>query len=402
MKHTNTPTLRFGEFDGEWSEKRLGDIGTFTKGKGISKNDIVENGSIPCIRYGELYTKYNEIIDKVSSFTNVKKDNLVLSQSNDIIIPSSGETAIDIATASCVVLDDIALGGDLNIIRTQENGIFLSYCLNNAKKYDIAKLSQGSSVRHLYSMHLQSLKIKLPTKSEQQKIATFLATVDSSIEQLSKKEQLLSAYKKGVMQKIFSRQIRFKRDDGGEFSKWENISMNKVFKERKTYSTKANNYEHISLTKEGVVPKTERYERNFLVGDDTIKKYKITYINDICYNPANLKFGVICRNKYGSGIFSPIYITFEVLNANIKFIEYLVTRKDFINKVRKYEEGTVYERQAVKPSDFLRFSLLIPSLPEQTKIANFLSSLDKQIEQVQSQLDLIKKFKKSLLQQMFI
>jgi len=204
------------------------------------------------------------------------------------------------------------------------------------------------------------------------------------------------------MQKIFNQEIRFKKDDGSEFEEWEYISLNKILQERKTYSIKGEEYTHISLTKEGVVPKSERYERDFLVGDDSIKKYKITKLNDICYNPANLKFGVICRNTFGSGIFSPIYITFEIINANVEFVEYLVIRKDFINKVRKYEEGTVYERQAVKPPDFLKFSPLIPCLEEQTKIANFLSSIDKKIEFTKQQLEKTKEFKKGLLQQMFV
>ena len=180
------------------------------------------------------------------------------------------------------------------------------------------------------------------------------------------------------------------------------MPLKKVFKERKLMATKAEGYEHISLTTEGVVAKSERYERDFLVGNDTIKKYKVTKLNDICYNPANLKFGVISRNKYSAAIFSPIYVTFEVLNADIKFIEYFVTRRDFINKVRKYEEGTVYERQAVKPEDFLKFCIVIPSLKEQTKIANFLSAIDSKIEQIASQLESTKLFKKALLQQMFV
>ncbi len=100
-----------------------------------------------------------------------------------------------------------------------------------------------------------------------------------------------------------------------------------------------------------------------------------------------LKFGVISRNKYGDGIFSPIYVTFEVQKQNIEFIEYLVTRKDFINKARRYEEGTVYERMAVKPSDLLRLNIKLPVLAEQQKIANFLSAIDDKINLVNQQLE---------------
>jgi type I restriction enzyme S subunit len=181
----------------------LGEIATFTKGKGISKDDIAENGILECIRYGELYTEYNETIKKTVSRTNLKSDDLSLSQYNDIIIPSSGETAIDIATASCVLKEGIALGGDLNIIRTKQNGIFLSYYFNNAKKFDIAKLAQGSSVIHLYSVHLKFLKINLPSLKEQTKTANFLSSLDKKIELTDKELEATKAFKKGLLQKMF-------------------------------------------------------------------------------------------------------------------------------------------------------------------------------------------------------
>ena len=116
------PNYRFPEFknDGEWKEKELGEIAKFAKGKGISKSDVVENGILPCIRYGELYTHYKEIITDVFSFTNVPVEGLILSKVNDVIIPSSGETHEDIATASCVMKNGVALGGDLIVIRPMQ------------------------------------------------------------------------------------------------------------------------------------------------------------------------------------------------------------------------------------------------------------------------------------------
>lgn len=130
------PKLRFKEFEGtgNWCRKKLGQIAIFSKGKGISKSDISLNGVLPCIRYGELYTHYNETIKTIKSYTNIPANELILSQANDVIIPASGETHEDIATASCVLEGGIALGGDLNIIRSEINGVFLSYYLNNAKK----------------------------------------------------------------------------------------------------------------------------------------------------------------------------------------------------------------------------------------------------------------------------
>jgi type I restriction enzyme S subunit len=189
------PKLRFKDKKGwdfpDWEDKVFGDIALFFKGKGISKADISPDGNTLCIRYGELYTEYRETIKEVKSRTNVNHNGLQLSKFNDVIIPASGESEIDIAKASCVLLSNVALGGDLNIIRSKENGVFLSYYLNGKKKLDIAKLAQGISVIHLYSSQLKLLDLKIPSFQEQTKIADFLMAVDEKIAQLTQKCDLL-------------------------------------------------------------------------------------------------------------------------------------------------------------------------------------------------------------------
>ncbi|KAA3639464.1 MAG: hypothetical protein DWP95_10485 [Proteobacteria bacterium] len=215
------PELRFSQFEGGWSSNKFGDIASFSRGKGISKSDIDESGHLECIRYGELYTHYNEVIDDVISRTNVHKTKLILSEADDVIIPASGETQIDIATASCVKKSGVALSGDLNIIKSKLNGVFLAYYLNNKKKLDIARLSQGISVVHLYSSQLKSLILNFPDDVEQQKIANFLTAIDQRITLLKEKKAALEQYKKGLMQKIFSQEVRFTDDEGNGFPDWE-------------------------------------------------------------------------------------------------------------------------------------------------------------------------------------
>ena len=198
------PKLRFPEFRdvGEWEERKLEEVASFSKGKGISKSDVTADGKQPCIRYGELYTHYNETIEHVNSYTNISANNLVLSKANDVIIPASGETQEDIATASCVMKSGIALGGDLNIISSKMNGVFLSYYLNSAKKYSIAQMSQGISVVHLYSSQLKNLDISIPDILEQQKIADCLSSIDELITAQSQKIESLKDHKKGLMQQL--------------------------------------------------------------------------------------------------------------------------------------------------------------------------------------------------------
>ena len=165
----------------DWQSKKLGEVASFRKGKGIAKQDVVENGMVPCIRYGELYTDYQEVITQIKSFTNVDLAGMVLSKVNDVIIPASGEDRLDMAHASCVQIPGVILGGDLNIISGAFNGIFLAYYMNSAKRYDIAQVAQGNSVVHLYSSQLAALDIDLPSIDEQQKIANFLTAIDTKI-----------------------------------------------------------------------------------------------------------------------------------------------------------------------------------------------------------------------------
>lgn len=207
MQKIFSQELRFKKDDGsdfpDWEEKTLGEVAKFSKGKGISKKDIDSNGILECIRYGELYTHYKETIKEIISKTNISSKELILSEYNDIIIPSSGETQIDIATASCVLKSGVALGGDLNIIKTKQDGVFLAYYLNNAKKQEIATLAQGISVVHLYSSQLRLLKFMLPCVNEQQKIANFLSTIDDKINKVTQQIEFTQTYKKGLLQQMF-------------------------------------------------------------------------------------------------------------------------------------------------------------------------------------------------------
>lgn len=205
-KVLNVPALRFPEFSGEWKEERLDEIAELSKGVGISKEQLSEDGE-PCILYGELYTKYkSEIIRKVISKTNIESSNLKRSKRNDVIIPCSGETAIDIAVARCIPFDNILLGGDLNIIRLhKDDGAFMAYQLNGKRKIDIAKLAQGVSVVHLYGENLKSIKTYNPCLQEQQKIVKLLSMFDERIEAQNKIIEDLKKLKSAISKHLFAR-----------------------------------------------------------------------------------------------------------------------------------------------------------------------------------------------------
>ena len=159
------------------------------------------NGN-PCILYGELYTKYkSEIISEVISKTNIEKNKLKHSKQNDVIIPCSGETAVDIAVARCVPFDNVLLGGDLNIIRLHKyDGAFMAYQLNSKRKIEIAKLAQGVSVVHLYGENLKSINTFNPSLQEQQKIVRLLSLLDERIKVQNKIIEKLKSLIKGIAQ----------------------------------------------------------------------------------------------------------------------------------------------------------------------------------------------------------
>ncbi|MEV9277925.1 restriction endonuclease subunit S [Klebsiella variicola] len=209
MQKIFSQELRFkddrGEAFPEWDKQKLGDVAIFLKGKGVAKTDIIEYGERECIRYGELYTDYGEVINKIKSRTNQPLSDSILSVSHDVLIPSSGETAIDISKASCVLSDGVILGGDLNVIRSKLiDGIFLSYYINSQKKYEIAQIAQGNSVVHLYAKQLAKIEIFYPCKTEQIKIASFLSAIDEKIAATKKVMDKLKTWKQGLLQQMFA------------------------------------------------------------------------------------------------------------------------------------------------------------------------------------------------------
>ena len=180
------------------------------------------------------------------------------------------------------------------------------------------------------------------------------------------------------------------------------ISLKYILKERKNYTIKDGILPHVTLSKNGIEEKTERYNRDFLVKSKD-KNYKITKIYDLCYNPANLKFGVICLNTYGSAIFSPIYVTFEINHKfNPLYIGYYVTQQNFINSARKYEQGTVYERMAVAPEDFLKMNIWVPNKHIQDKFSTILISMDTKLKKENEKLKKLEALKKGFMQNMFV
>lgn len=254
---------------------------------------------------------------------------------------------------------------------------------------------------------INQILLMLPKMKEQKKIGDFFKQIDTIISLHQRKLDNLETLKNTFLNKLFSennKTIPIFRFTGFN-DDWEQLKLKNVLREKNIQHPQNEEYPLVSFTAElGVTPKTERYEREQLVvGKKNHKNYKATQFNDIVYNPANLKFGAISRNTYGNAVFSPIYTTFLV-NSNYvpEFVEMYVTRKNFINFALKYQQGTVYERQAVHPNDFLKLGIKLPCISEQTCLAELYREINDIITLHQIKLEHLENMKKYFLNNMFI
>ena len=368
----NVPHLRFPEFHGEWEKCKLGDIATLTKGSGISKDQRSATGT-PCILYGELYTTYkSEVINYVVSKTDISDKNLVRSCANDIIIPSSGETAIDISTARCVLSPDVLLGGDLNIIRLKDgDGRFFSYQLNGVRKHDIAKIAQGVSVVHLYGESIKGLTVSFPSNKEQQKISTLLSLIDERIATQSKLIEKLESLIKGIVQKI----VRNNKP---------NVRLAECLE------CKSSTLQESEVCEQGTYPV---YGANGIVG----------YLDN--YSTEGEAVYII---KDGSGVGTVSYVTgkcsatgtLNILQAkegySLQYFYYLLKVFNF----EPYKTGMAIPHIYFK--DYGKAKVFCPSYTEQLQYARLLSAIESNLSieiNIQTNLNLQKQY---LLRQMFI
>ena len=186
-----------------WTTAKMGELGYFIKGAPLSKADISEDGT-PFILYGELYTTYNEVVTSVKRRTQAQIDETFLSRVGDVVIPTSGETPEEISTASCVMLPDVILAGDLNIFRGDKvDGRIMSYLLNHVVNGKIARIAQGKSVVHIQASELCKLTLTYPDKNTQNTIIGFLSLLDDKIMNEENLLAFLSVLKEGLLQQLF-------------------------------------------------------------------------------------------------------------------------------------------------------------------------------------------------------
>lgn len=381
--------MRFTEFSGEWKEELLDRIATLSKGIGIPKEQLSEDGD-PCILYGELYTKYkSEIIKQVESKTDIDGSKLKRSKANDVIIPCSGETAVDIATARCVPFDSILLGGDLNVISLHKyDGAFMSYQLNGKRKYDIARVAQGVSVVHLYGEHLKTIKTYNPTLPEQQKIAILLSLLDERIATQNKIIEDLKKLKCAIIEKLYS------KIQGKEYSYGQLFDVVNERNKQMEYSNILSASQEKGMVNRDDLNLDIQFERS------NINTYKIVRKGDYVIHLRSFQGGFAFSDKLG--VCSPAY---TILRPNslleYSYLSYYFTSRRFIKSLIIVTYG-IRDGRSINVEEWLNMKVVIPSKEHQLHTLNVLKRIDDKVENEEKYATCLSNQKQYLLRQMFI
>ncbi|MGO3601383.1 MAG: restriction endonuclease subunit S [Enterococcus faecalis] len=405
-KKRKSPSLRFRGYTDDWEERKLGELASFSKGNGYTKNDLVEFGD-PIILYGRLYTKYETVIEKVDTFVN-KKDNSIISEGSEVIVPASGESSEDISRASVVGKSGLILGGDLNIIKPVNyiDSIFLALTISNgSQRQEMSKRAQGKSVVHLHNSDLKQVNLLYPKLEEQQKIGTFFKQLDCAIALHQRKLDLLKEQKKGFLQKMFPKngskvpELRFE----GFSDDWEERKLGELVEQiirevpkpnkpyyrmsvrshaKGTFKQFVDNPENVAMDKLFVVKKDD-----LVVNITFAWEHAIAVVNEE-------NDGLLVSHRF------PTYRADG--KSDTEFLHHVVSKENFRRKLEFISPGGAGRNRVLNKKDFLKLKIFVPKIEEQQKIGSFFKQLDNTIALHQRKLDLLKEQKKGFLQKMFV
>lgn len=400
------PKIRFKGYEEDWEQRKLKNEAEFGKGNGYSKSDLTEFGT-PIILYGRLYTKYENLISDVDTFVNTK-DGSVYSEGGEVIVPASGETAIDIARAATVEKAGILLGGDLNIIKPNNNidSKFLSLSISNGNSQrELAKKAQGKSVVHIHNKEIQDLIIPFPCIEEQKNISKYFFKLDRLITLHQRKCEETKKLKKYMLQKMFPQnrkrvpEIRF----AGFTDDWEQRKLGDLTTYRngtghEEKQSDVGKYELVNLNSisiDGGLKPSGKFideETETLIKDDLVM-----VLSDVGHGDLLGRVAIIPENNR------------FVLNQRVALLrnngfadtKYLFS---YINAHQRYFklQGAGSSQLNISRGSVENFEVLLPKRDEQKQIGECFSNLDHLITLHQRKYEELQKIKKFMLQNMFI
>lgn len=410
----HVPKRRFKEFDsdGEWKQNQLKELAEFSKGRGYSKSELQTDGQ-PIILYGRLYTKYETVISTVDTFTHIK-ENSVLSKGGEVLVPSSGESAEDIARASVVAEEGIIIGGDLNIIKLCKKiePIFLSLTISNGKqKEEVSKRAQGKSVVHVNNDDLKQVNVLFPSISEQIQIGKFFKTIDALISNHQHKLDKLKNLKKAYLSEMFpaeGERVPKRRFPGFE-GEWEQMLLGKIGKAQsgigfpdseqggkvgipfyKVSDMNNNGNEHEMVFANNYVTLEQMSQRGWKAIHDVPAIFFAKVGAAVLLNRKRL-----CRVPFLMDN-NTMAFSLDTSKVDTNFAKTMFETVDLTSLVQ------IGALPSYNTRDVESISVLVPATKEQKQIGDFFHKLDNSISLQQQKLDKLNDLKKAYLNELFV
>lgn len=281
----------------------MGDWGDFYYGRSCPKWSVTEDATIPCIRYGELYTKFGAKIDRVYSYTNMPPENLRFSKGTEVLIPRVGENPMDYNHCTWLSMKDVAIGEMISVFNTDNNPLFTATMFNATLQNEFAMRVEGGSVTNLYFEKLKNIDVSFPSIREQEMIAAYFENIDNLITLHQRKSFL-----------YFSR-----------INDWEQRKLNEYLQVSKVKNKDAafSKEDVLSVSGDyGIVNQIEFQGRSF--AGVSVAAYGVVETGDVVYTKSPLKsnpYGIIKTNKGKTGIVSTLYAVYKPLN-NVHYCIY--------------------------------------------------------------------------------
>lgn len=409
MKSTITkPALRFTEYNDDWIELKLSDF--LTRYSETNKNEEFSINEILSLSSHHGIVSRKDLLE--DTYSNVNHLNYKKTRLNDFVYGKSISASYPFGLFKVNDYRDGLLSTLYFTFKVKEKvypkflDCYFSH-LNRTNNFLRKYVLVGDRYITADADFLLSGTINLPNqKEEQKKITVFLITIDKRLEQLKEKKEYLEQYKKGITQKIFSQQLRFKDEKGNDFPDWEILKLKDVFsrKSLKNNNSILKNVLTNSATR-GIILQGDYFDKD-IANQNNLGGYYIVDVDDFVYNPRisqSAPVGPLKRNNLIKGVMSPLYTVLKCEKGNLEFFENYFN-SNFWHKYMKgiANYGARHDRMNITKDGLEKLPLPFPSIKEQEKISHFLNDIDKQIQLVTAQLKQTKKFKKGLLQTMFV
>ena len=387
-------------FSGEWETKRLGGVGQFSKGRGIKRDDVTDEG-VPCIRYGELYTRYQDYILKVASRIPAEVAATALPiKKGDLLFAGSGETADEIGQCAAYLGEEQAYaGGDVIVMTISgQNPMFLGHLMNSpivaAQK---ARMGQGDAVVHIYIKNLAQVQIELPPLEEQRAIAEVLSDVDGLINALDALIAKKRAIKQATMQQLLTGKTRLPGFSG----EWETKRIGDVVNPCSEKNSLGENIPVLTCSKHlGFVDSLSYFKHQIFSKD--LSNYKIIRRGQIGYPANHVEEGSIgLQDLYDVALVSPIYVVFSPKeDIDSFFLHRLLKLDSYRQQFAKATTFSINRRGSLRWPAFSELHVTLPPFYEQVAVAAVLNDVDTEVVALEKRRDKTIAIKQGIMQQL--